>query len=133
LDGSLAGHLTVIDVVAGVVVAEVDKAPGEIVRFSVAAGDYRVARDAYPGGLAARNLTMPAHLAEVIGRMKAEHVRLIAVQPYQNRKTAETVARHTGATVLDWPSFPGGKGTESYLDWIDYLVRSIAHGFAAAK
>jgi zinc/manganese transport system substrate-binding protein len=68
----------------------------------------------------------PAHLAEVIGKMRAENVKLIAVQPYQNRKTAEAVAGHTGATVLDWPSFPGGKGTETYLAWMDYLVKSIA-------
>lgn len=72
----------------------------------------------------------PAHLAEVITRMKAQNLKLIAVQPYQNRKTAETVAGHTGAVVLDWPSFPGGKGTESYVDWIDFLVKSIARGFA---
>lgn len=71
----------------------------------------------------------PAHLAGVITRMKAQNLKLIAVQPYQNRKTAETVAGHTGAVVLDWPSFPGGKGTESYVDWIDYLVKSIAQGF----
>jgi zinc/manganese transport system substrate-binding protein len=75
----------------------------------------------------------PAHLAEVITKMKAENLRLIAVQPYQNRKTAETVATHTGAVVLDWPSFPGGKGTETYEDWIDFLVKSIAQGFASTK
>lgn len=75
----------------------------------------------------------PAHLAEVIGKMKAAKLKLIAVQPYQNRKTAETVAGHTGAVVVDWPSFPEGKGTEGYLDWIDHLVKSIATGFAAAK
>jgi zinc/manganese transport system substrate-binding protein len=75
----------------------------------------------------------PAHLAEVITRMKAGGLKLIAVQPYQNRKTANTVAQHTGAVVVDWPSFPGGKGTESYIDWIDYLVKSIAHGFETTK
>ena len=67
----------------------------------------------------------PAHLAEVITKMKADKLRLIAVQPYQNRKTAETVASHTGGVVIDWPSFPGGKGTEGYIEWIDYLVNSI--------
>lgn len=71
----------------------------------------------------------PAHLAEVIGKMKAQNVKLIAVQPYQNRKTAETVAGHTGALVLDFPSFPGGKGSEGYLEWIDLLVQSTARGF----
>jgi zinc/manganese transport system substrate-binding protein len=75
----------------------------------------------------------PAHLAEVITRMKAEHLQLVVVQPYQNRKTAETVAGHTGAVVLDWPSFPGGKDTEGYLEWIDSLVQSIVHGFTPAK
>lgn len=73
----------------------------------------------------------PAHLAEVITRMKAGNLKLIAVQPYQNRKTAETVAGHTGAVVLDWPSFPGGPGTEGYIEWMDLLVTSTAKGFAA--
>jgi zinc/manganese transport system substrate-binding protein len=72
----------------------------------------------------------PAHLAEVITRMKAQDIRLIAVQPYQNRKTAETVAARTGATVLDWPSFPGGKDAGDYEAWIDHLVQSIAQGFS---
>jgi zinc/manganese transport system substrate-binding protein len=75
----------------------------------------------------------PAHLAQVITKMKAENLKLIAVQPYQNRKTAETVAGHTGAVVLDWPSFPGGKDTESYEDWMNFLVQSIARGFAGEK
>ena len=39
----------------------------------------------------------PAHLAQVIGTMKATNAQVILVQPYQNRKTAETVARQTGA------------------------------------
>ncbi len=73
----------------------------------------------------------PAHLAEVITKMKAGNLKLIAVQPYQNRKTAETVASHTGALVLDFPSFPGGPGTEGYLEWMDFLVKSTARGFAA--
>ncbi|HVT74290.1 MAG TPA: metal ABC transporter substrate-binding protein [Lacunisphaera sp.] len=73
----------------------------------------------------------PAHLAGVITRMRADHLRLIAVQPYQNRKTAETVASHTDAVVLDWPSFPGGPGTETYFEWMDFLVLSTAKAFAA--
>jgi zinc/manganese transport system substrate-binding protein len=72
----------------------------------------------------------PAHLAEVITKMKAGNLKVITVQPYQNRKTAETVAGHTGAVVLDWPSFPGGPGTEGYLEWIDLLVKSTAKAYA---
>ena len=70
----------------------------------------------------------PAHLADVIIRMKAEHARVIIVDPYLNRKTAETVARDTGATVVDVAQFPGGvKGTEGgYIALMDYLVNSVA-------
>ena len=73
----------------------------------------------------------PAHLAEVIARMKEENIRVIFVEPYLNRRSAETVARNTGATVLDVAHFPGGvKGTEGgYLQLFDRLVRSLAAAF----
>jgi ABC-type Zn uptake system ZnuABC Zn-binding protein ZnuA len=70
----------------------------------------------------------PAHLASVITRMKELDARVIIVDPYLNRRTADTVARNTGATVVDVAQFPGGvKGTESgYLALMDYLVNAIA-------
>jgi zinc/manganese transport system substrate-binding protein len=69
----------------------------------------------------------PAHLAKVIARMRADRARVILVQPYQNRKTAETVARQTDATVLDLAQQPGAiKGTETYTQLIDYMVRTLA-------
>jgi zinc/manganese transport system substrate-binding protein len=70
----------------------------------------------------------PAHLAEVILKMKEDKTHVIIVDPYQNRKTAETVARNTGATVVNVTQFPGGvKGTEGgYIQMMDYLVKSIA-------
>ncbi len=76
----------------------------------------------------------PAHLAEVIAKMKSDNIKLIVVQPYQNRKTAETVASHTGGAVLDWPSFPmTNKETQSYIDWMDFLVKSLAKSFEEQK
>jgi zinc/manganese transport system substrate-binding protein len=76
----------------------------------------------------------PAHLAEVIRTMKATKVGVIIVEPYQNRRTAETVAKETGAKVVDFAQYPGGiKGTEAgYLDLIDTLVKSLANAFAAS-
>lgn len=70
----------------------------------------------------------PAHLAEVIETMKAENIRVILVEPYLNHKTAEAVAAHTDARVLDFAPYPGGaKGTEAgTVQWIDALVRSLA-------
>ncbi len=64
--------------------------------------------------------------------MKAEHLRVIIVEPYQNKKTAETVAADTGAVVVPVAQYPGGvKGTDdSYVALIDYLVNAIAKGLA---
>ena len=69
----------------------------------------------------------PAHLAKVISIMRATNARVILVQPYQNRRTAETVARQTNAVVLDLPQQPGAlKNTDTYFDLLDYMVRTLA-------
>jgi zinc/manganese transport system substrate-binding protein len=76
----------------------------------------------------------PAHLAQVIGKMRAANAKVILVQPYQNRRTAETVARQTGAAVLDAPQQPGAaKNTTTYFDMMDNLVRTLAGGLGAQK
>ena len=77
----------------------------------------------------------PAHLAEVIMKMKTENASVIIVDPYLNRRTAETVARTTGSTVLDVTQFPGGlKGPEGgYLALLDHLVNSLATALAEKK
>ena len=76
----------------------------------------------------------PAHLAQVIGEMKRDNVKIILVQPFQNRKTAETVARQTGATVIDAPQQPGAAtNTASYFDNMDNLVRAIASALGGGK
>jgi zinc/manganese transport system substrate-binding protein len=77
----------------------------------------------------------PAHLAGVIATIKAENVRVIMVDPYLNRRTAETVARNTGATVVDVSQFPGAlKGTEGgYIPLIDHLVNSLAKALVEEK
>jgi ABC-type Zn uptake system ZnuABC Zn-binding protein ZnuA len=75
----------------------------------------------------------PAHLAQLIAAMKAEGARAILVQPYQNRRTAETVARQTGATVLDMPHQPGvAPNTTTYFTLMDYLVRTLAGALRAS-
>ena len=75
----------------------------------------------------------PAHLAQVIGEMKANNAKVILVQPFQNRKTAETVARQTGATVIDAPQQPGAGNGSSYFDMMDNLVHALAKGLGARK
>jgi zinc/manganese transport system substrate-binding protein len=77
----------------------------------------------------------PKHLADVIVKMKQDKVHVILVDPYLDRRTAETVAGKTSATVVDVAQFPGGvKGTEGgYLALMDYLVRSVAKALAGTK
>jgi zinc/manganese transport system substrate-binding protein len=76
----------------------------------------------------------PAHLAQVIGKMKSTNAKVILVQPFQNRKTAETVARQTGAVVLDLPQQPGAApNTTTYFDMMDNLVKTLVGGLGAQK
>ncbi len=73
----------------------------------------------------------PSHLAEVITKMKSQNIRVIVVEPYVSHKTAEAVANHTGAVIVDVPPFP--KSAESYIDWMDGLVNSVAKGFSTTN
>jgi len=77
----------------------------------------------------------PAHLAKVITKMKERNARVVIVDPYLSRRTAETVARDTGAVVVDVAHFPGGiKGTDdNYVALMDYLVNSLAKALAENK
>ena len=77
----------------------------------------------------------PVHLADVIVHMRSDHVRAILVEPYQNRKTAQTVAADTGATVVDVSQFPGGvKGTDAgYIELMDYNIHAVARALAGPK
>ncbi|HEY5912066.1 MAG TPA: metal ABC transporter substrate-binding protein [Verrucomicrobiae bacterium] len=77
----------------------------------------------------------PVHLADVIMQMRSDHIRAILVEPYQNRKTAQTVAAETGAAAVDVSQFPGGvKGTEAgYIELVDYNVNALAQALGASK
>jgi zinc/manganese transport system substrate-binding protein len=69
----------------------------------------------------------PSHLAEVIGQMKAQHVKAIIVEPFHDRKIADKVAAATGAKVVDFAQFPGGlPGTDTYIKLIDKLVTNLS-------
>jgi len=77
----------------------------------------------------------PVHLADVILQIRTEHIRAILVEPYQNRKTAQTVAAETGATAVEVSQFPGGiKGTEGdYIGLMDAVVHAVAKALGETK
>jgi ABC-type Zn uptake system ZnuABC Zn-binding protein ZnuA len=70
----------------------------------------------------------PAHLAATMQRMRELGARTIIVEVYLNRRTADTVASKTGATVVEVAQFPGGlPGTEAgYHALLDELVNRLA-------
>jgi zinc/manganese transport system substrate-binding protein len=70
----------------------------------------------------------PSSLGAVMSEMKQGGIKVILVEPFQNRRTAERVAVQTGARVVDVAQYPGaikGAGT-GYLELMDHLVRSVA-------
>jgi zinc/manganese transport system substrate-binding protein len=68
-----------------------------------------------------------AHLTRVIGTMRSAKARIIIVQSFQNRRTAETVARQTGATVVGISQQPGAlPNTASYVELMDSIVHMLA-------
>src|SRR5512133_2705939 len=69
----------------------------------------------------------PAYLAELVGVAQRQGVKAIVVENYYDRKSAEVVARHSGAQVVQIPGDVGGEpGLKTYDQWIDALVTRIA-------
>lgn len=70
----------------------------------------------------------PAHLAKVEEHIREQKIKVIFVEPYVNQRTAERVAKDTGARVVQAAQFPGAiKGTEGgYIALMDYLVKALA-------
>jgi zinc/manganese transport system substrate-binding protein len=69
----------------------------------------------------------PSHLTDVIQKMKEHHIKAILVEPYQDRRLAEKIARSADATVIDVAEFPGGiPGTDSYVSLVNQLVKRVA-------
>jgi zinc/manganese transport system substrate-binding protein len=69
----------------------------------------------------------PSHLTEVIQKMKEHHIKAILVEPYQDRRLAEKIARSADATVIDVAEFPGGiPGTDSYVSLVNQVVKRVA-------
>lgn len=74
----------------------------------------------------------PTHLTELIPRMRADHVRLIVIEPFRERNTPDFVAENTGARVLVLPAMPDGKDAADYIALVDYDVRQLADALGEA-
>jgi len=69
----------------------------------------------------------PSHLAGLIATMKRTGAKVIVMEPYYDRKTADLVASRIGGRVLVLPPSVGGvKGVDDYLALIRYDISQLA-------
>lgn len=71
----------------------------------------------------------PDHLVRLISDMRQQQIKLLVVEPWNDIKLAERVAREAGAKVrVLAPNVGAVKEADSYLTMVDYNVRAIADG-----
>lgn len=71
----------------------------------------------------------PGHLTKLIAQIREERIKVILTVPWGDRQLAERVAQETGArTVLVASAVGAVKGTDTYLDAIDYNVKALVQG-----
>jgi zinc/manganese transport system substrate-binding protein len=69
----------------------------------------------------------PTHVSQLIAYMKEDKIKVIMAVPWGDYKLAERIAEEAGAKVVLVASAVGSlKGTDTYLDTIDYNVRTVA-------
>ncbi len=69
----------------------------------------------------------PGHLADLVGVAQREGVKAISVENYYDTKSAEVVARHSGAKIVQIPGDVGGEpGIDTYEKYMDTVVKRIA-------
>ncbi|PYM39723.1 MAG: zinc ABC transporter substrate-binding protein [Candidatus Rokuibacteriota bacterium] len=69
----------------------------------------------------------PQHLVQIIRQMKAEGIKVILVEPWNDFKLAQRVAEEAGAKAYVFASAVGGvKGTDNYIATIEFNVTLLA-------
>ena len=72
----------------------------------------------------------PTHLTKLIALMKAEHIKVVIMVPWADQKLAERVAQEAGAKAVTLANGVGAlKGTDTYIDMLDYDVKTLAQAF----
>jgi zinc/manganese transport system substrate-binding protein len=76
----------------------------------------------------------PSHTIELIGLMKRENCKVILVEPYFDLKTPQSIARDTGAQVVQYlPSVGGEKEVTDYFKLFDYDIGLLTKAFQATQ
>jgi zinc/manganese transport system substrate-binding protein len=73
----------------------------------------------------------PSHVAELVQLAKADKVRAVVVETYYDARTAELVARLSGARVVRIPGDVGAsRASATWEGYMDELVRLVVEGLA---
>jgi ABC-type Zn uptake system ZnuABC Zn-binding protein ZnuA len=73
----------------------------------------------------------PSHLAGLIATMRRTGAKVIVMEPFYDRRTADFVAQRTGATVLVLP--PSVGGTRAITDYIQLMQYDVSQLAAAVR
>ena len=69
----------------------------------------------------------PSHLSSLVATIKQSGAKVIIMEPFYDRKTADKIARETGAKVLVVPPSVGGaKGLDDYIELMKTNIRAVA-------
>jgi zinc/manganese transport system substrate-binding protein len=69
----------------------------------------------------------PSHVVKLIELIKGERIKVIMTVPWGDKKLAERIGQEGGAkVVLMAPAVGGVKGTDSYIETVDYNVKTLA-------
>jgi zinc/manganese transport system substrate-binding protein len=67
------------------------------------------------------------HLASVMRTVKTQRVKVLLIEPFYSRRSADLVARKTGAKVIVCANSVGGQaGAKDYLSMLDQIVKHLA-------
>ena len=76
----------------------------------------------------------PQHTVQLIGLMKSEGIKIVAVEPYFDLKTPNAIARETAAKVVVlMPSVGGEKEITDYFKLFDYDIAKLKQAFDETK
>jgi zinc/manganese transport system substrate-binding protein len=68
----------------------------------------------------------PTHLVALIRLIREQRIKVIAAEPFADRKVVALIARDSGARVVTLPSAVGGvPEAKTYLDLIEFNVRTL--------
>ena len=73
----------------------------------------------------------PSHIAQLIGEMRRDHVKIVMMESFYPRSTVDLVADKSSAKTVVLPSDVGASDqTKDYFALVDQVVKQLA---AAAK